>query len=30
MEAEMGQVIDVTNVLNQFDFEVFLFQNNGA
>jgi hypothetical protein len=26
MEIEMGQVVDVTNVLNPFDFEVFLFQ----
>jgi hypothetical protein len=25
LEVEMGQVVDVTNVLNPFDFEVFLF-----
>jgi len=30
MEAKMGQVVDVTNVLNPFDFKVFLFKKNGV
>jgi hypothetical protein len=29
MEVEMGWVVDVTNVLNPFDFEVFLFLKMG-
>jgi hypothetical protein len=28
MEAKMGQVVDVINVLDPFDYKVFLFQNN--
>jgi len=28
MDIEMGWVVDVTNVLDPFDFKVFIFQKN--